>query len=294
MIKYSKENLKKLIEFQKFEKTEHLFYKILSKRAKGQNRGVLEKISIDEIKHYNILKNFTQLEIKESKLLLLKNIVLTNIFGLVFGIKLMENGESRAQRNYENLINNLDENEKEIFKKVLLDENKHENDLLTLIDEEKVNFIGSIVLGINDALIELTGALAGLTFTLKNSILIFVVGLITGFAASLSMASSEYLSKKAEKSEDPFKASIYTGITYILTVVFLVYPYLIFKNYSIAFIITLLMALIVIFITSLFVSIVKDFPFKNRFLEMVLLSLGVAFVSFIFGYMLRVLFKVEV
>lgn len=294
MINYSKENLKKLIKFQKFEKTEHLFYKILSKRAKGQNRGVLEKISIDELKHYKILKNFTQLEIKESKLLLLKNIVLTNIFGLVFGIKLMENGESRAQKNYENLINNLDGNEKEIFKKVLLDENKHENDLLTLIDEEKVNFIGSIVLGINDALIELTGALAGLTFTLKNSILIFIVGLITGFAASLSMASSEYLSKKAEKSENPIKASIYTGITYILTVVFLVYPYLIFKNYSIAFIITLLMALIVIFITSLFVSIVKDFPFKNRFLEMVLLSLGIAFVSFIFGYILRVLFKVEV
>lgn len=294
MINHSKENLKKLIKFQKFEKTEHLFYKILSKRAKGQNRGVLENISIDELKHYNILKNFTQLEIKESKLLLLKNIFLTNIFGLVFGIKLMENGESRAQKNYENLINNLDENEKEIFKKVLLDENKHENDLLTLIDEEKVNFIGSIVLGINDALIELTGALAGLTFTLKNSILIFVVGLITGFAASLSMASSEYLSKKAEKSENAFKASIYTGITYILTVVFLVYPYLIFKNYSIAFIITLLMALIVIFITSLFVSIVKDFPFKNRFLEMIFLSLGIAFVSFIFGYMLRVLFKVEV
>lgn len=294
MINHSKENLKKLIKFQKFEKTEHLFYKILSKRAKGQNRGVLENISIDELKHYNILKNFTQLEIKESKLLLLKNIFLTNIFGLVFGIKLMENGESRAQKNYENLINNLDENEKEIFKKVLLDENKHENILLTLIDEEKVNFIGSIVLGINDALIELTGALAGLTFTLKNSILIFVVGLITGFAASLSMASSEYLSKKAEKSENPFKASIYTGITYILTVVFLVYPYLIFKNYSIAFIITLLMALIVIFITSLFVSIVKDFPFKNRFLEMIFLSLGIAFVSFIFGYILRVLFKVEV
>lgn len=294
MISISKENLKKLIDFQRFEKTEHQFYKILSKRVKGQNRGVLEKISLDELKHYNILKDFTKLEIKENKLILLKNIVLTNFFGLIFGIKLMENGEVRAQKNYENLINNLDGNEKEIFKDVLLDENKHENDLLTLIDEEKVNFIGSIVLGINDALIELTGALAGLTFTLKNSPLIFIVGLITGFAASLSMASSEYLSKKAEKSDNPFKASIYTGITYILTVIFLVYPYLIFKNYLIAFIITLLMALIVIFITSFFVSTVKDFPFKNRFLEMIFLSLGIVFVSFIFGYILRAIFKVEV
>jgi len=293
-MKISKEDLNLLIQFQRNEITEHLFYDILSKRGKGKNRGVLEKISSDELKHYNIIKNFTNLEIKENKFFIYKNLILSYIFGLTFGIKLMENGESKAQKSYENLINNLDENEKEIFKNILLDENKHENELLSLIDEEKVNFIGSIVLGINDALIELTGALAGLTFTLKNSSLIFVVGFITGFAATLSMASSEYLSKKAEKDENAGKASIYTGITYILTVILLMFPYLIFKNYTVAFIITLIMALIVILITSYFVSTVKELSFKNRFIEMAFLSLGIAFVSYIFGYLLRILFNVEV
>ncbi len=293
-MKISKEDLNLLIQFQRNEITEHLFYDILSKRGKGKNRGILEKISSDELKHYNIIKNFTNLEIKENKFFIYKNLILTYIFGLTFGIKLMENGESKAQKSYENLINNLDENEKEIFKNILLDENKHENELLSLIDEEKVNFIGSIVLGINDALIELTGALAGLTFTLKNSSLIFVVGFITGFAATLSMASSEYLSKKAEKDENAGKASIYTGITYILTVILLMFPYLIFKNYTVAFIITLIMALIVILITSYFVSTVKELSFKNRFIEMAFLSLGIAFVSYIFGYLLRILFNVEV
>mgnify|MGYP001251326628 FL=1 len=293
-MKISKEDLNLLIQFQRNEITEHLFYDILSKRGKGKNKEVLEKISSDELKHYNIIKNFTNLEIKENKFFIYKNLILTYIFGLTFGIKLMENGESKAQKSYENLINNLDENEKEIFKNILLDENKHENELLSLIDEEKVNFIGSIVLGINDALIELTGALAGLTFTLKNSSLIFVVGFITGFAATLSMASSEYLSKKAEKDENAGKASIYTGITYILTVILLMFPYLIFKNYTVAFIITLIMAIIVILITSYFVSTVKELSFKNRFIEMAFLSLGIAFVSYIFGYLLRILFNVEV
>ena len=293
-MKISKEDLNLLIQFQRNEITEHLFYDILSKRGKGKNRGVLEKISSDELKHYNIIKNFTNLEIKENKFFIYKNLILTYIFGLTFGIKLMENGESKAQKSYENLINNLDENEKEIFKNILLDENKHENELLSLIDEEKVNFIGSIVLGINDALIELTGALAGLTFTLKNSSLIFVVGFITGFAATLSMASSEYLSKKAEKDKNAGKASLYTGITYIVTVILLMFPYLIFKNYTVAFIITLIMAIIVILITSYFVSTVKELSFKNRFIEMAFLSLGIAFVSYIFGYLLRVLFNVEV
>ncbi|HQL67386.1 MAG TPA: VIT1/CCC1 transporter family protein [Caldisericia bacterium] len=293
-MKIAKEDLNLLIQFQRNEITEHLFYDILSKRGKGKNKEVLEKISSDELKHYNIIKNFTNLEIKENKFFIYKNLILTYIFGLTFGIKLMENGESKAQKSYENLINNLDENEKEIFKNILLDENKHENELLSLIDEEKVNFIGSIVLGINDALIELTGALAGLTFTLKNSSLIFVVGFITGFAATLSMASSEYLSKKAEKDENAGKASIYTGITYILTVILLMFPYLIFKNYTVAFIITLIMAIIVILITSYFVSTVKELSFKNRFIEMAFLSLGIAFVSYIFGYLLRILFNVEV
>jgi len=293
-MKIAKEDLNLLIQFQRNEITEHFFYDILSKRGKGKNKEVLEKISSDELKHYNIIKNFTNLEIKENKFFIYKNLILTYIFGLTFGIKLMENGESKAQKSYENLINNLDENEKEIFKNILLDENKHENELLSLIDEEKVNFIGSIVLGINDALIELTGALAGLTFTLKNSSLIFVVGFITGFAATLSMASSEYLSKKAEKDENAGKASIYTGITYILTVILLMFPYLIFKNYTVAFIITLIMAILVILITSFFVSTVKELSFKNRFIEMAFLSLGIAFVSYIFGYLLRILFNVEV
>ena len=51
-----------------------------------------------------------------------------------------------------------------------------------------------------------------------------------GISAALSMASSEYLSSKAEKSENGLKSSIYTGITYLLTVALLIAPYLIFRN----------------------------------------------------------------
>lgn len=204
----------------------------------------------------------------------------------------MENGEIIAQKNYKNLVENAKGQEWDIFRRILDEEINHEKDLINLIDEERINFIGSIVLGINDALIELTGALAGLTFTLNNSRLIFVVGFITGFAASLSMASSEYLSKKSEKEENAFKASLYTGITYIITVILLIFPYLIFKNYTIAFLLTLFMAILIIYITSFFISVVKEFSFKERFLEMFILSLSIAFISFIFSYFLKKFFNV--
>jgi VIT1/CCC1 family predicted Fe2+/Mn2+ transporter len=290
----TQEDLKKLIEFQKFEKTEHFFYNFLAKRVKGQNRGVLEKIAKEELKHHNILKKYTNKEIKENKSFIYLNIIFSYILGLTFSIKFMEMGEKRAQENYETLIKNLEEPDKEIFLKILEEENSHENYLTNLINEDKVNFIGSMVLGINDALIELTGALAGFTFTLRNTNLIFIVGFITGFAAALSMASSEYMSKRAEKNENAFKAALYTGFTYLLTVIILIYPYLIINNYFFAFLLTLLMALFIVFLTSLFISIVKEFLFKKRFFEMLFLSFGIALISYLVGYLLRVIFKVEV
>ncbi|MCX8095533.1 MAG: VIT1/CCC1 transporter family protein [Caldisericia bacterium] len=294
MKKLTQEDLKKLIDFQKFEKTEHIFYKLLSKRVKGENRGVLEKISFEELKHYNLIKSYTNQELKEKKFFIFINIILSYILGITFSIKFMERGEKRAQKNYENLIKNMEEGEKKVFLEILNEENAHENYLTNLIDEEKVNFIGSMVLGINDALIELTGALAGFTFTLRNTNLIFIVGFITGFAAALSMASSEYMSKKAEKDESAIKAALYTGFTYLITVIILIYPYLIFKNYLLSFYLTLLMALVIVYITSLFIAVVKEVSFKQRFFEMFLLSFGIAIISYLVGYSLRILFNVEV
>jgi len=55
-------------------------------------------------------------------------------------------------------------------------------------------------LGLNDALVEITGTLAGLSFALRVSQTVGIAGLITGVAASLSMAASEYLSQVADGS----------------------------------------------------------------------------------------------
>ena len=69
-------------------------------------------------------------------------------------------------------------------------EQEHEAALIELIDEERLRYISSMVLGLNDALVELTGALAGFTFALGNTTTIAMAGFITGSAATLSMAAS--------------------------------------------------------------------------------------------------------
>jgi len=152
-----------------------------------------------------------------------------------------------------------------------------------------------MVLGLNDALVELTGTLAGLTLVLQNTRLIAMASLITGVAASLSMAASEYLSTKSEESvKNPFKASIYTGSVNITTVLFLIFPYLIFTNFYLCLGFTIFNAIIVISIFTFYVSVAKDLSFTNRFLEMALISLGIAALTFGIGFIIRMFLNVEI
>lgn len=159
--------------------------------------------------------------------------------------------------------------------------------------DDKVKYASSIVLGLSDALVELTGALIGLTFALENSTLIATTGLVVGIAASLSMAGSEYLSVKEERRSRPLKSSIYTGITYIITVLLLVIPFFIFKNPRFASTIMLGIALLIIICYSFFISIMKKQSFKTKFFEMILITGGVSLISFVMGTLVRKYFGVN-
>ena len=285
----SQELKQKILLSQKNEISEYYIYKKLAKRAKN-NRAVLEKIANEELYHYNRWKEFTGQEVKPSKLKIFWYYIISRIFGLTFGLKLMEYGEANAQDYY----SQLDLKSEEV-NKIINDEHDHEEKILQMLDEDFLKYTSSMVLGLNDALVELTGALAGFTLALKNAKLIALVGLVTGIAASLSMASSEYLSTIAEDDEkSPVKASIYTGIAYIVTVCLLILPYLLITNYFVCLIITLIIAVVIIFMFNYYISVAKDLSFKSQFLKMAGLSLGVAGLSFIIGYLLRSFLRVDI
>lgn len=286
-----KETKKKILTSQRNEITEHFIYYKLAQSIKGpNNKKIIEKIAADELKHYNFWKQYTQEEVRPSYFNIWKYYLIARIFGITFGIKLMEKGEEQAQVTYEKISKVVPE-----AKAIVKDEDEHEMQLINLIDEERLRYVGSVVLGLNDALVELTGALAGFTLALQNTMLVAVTGLITGTAASLSMAASEYLSTKTEGSEkNPLKASIYTGGAYVLTVLFLIFPYLILKNIYFALGFTLLNAIIVILIFTFYISVAKDLSFRRRFLEMAIISLGVAAITFAIGFLIRIFFNIEI
>ena len=281
----------KLLAYQKCEITEHCIYRMLANTVKSpQNRQILERIADDELRHYRQWREYTHQDVKPERLVVWKYYLISRVFGFTFGIKLMERGEAGAQDNYAQLQGTISEAEA-----IIRDEHEHEDALIELLDEERLRYTGSIVLGLNDALVELTGALAGFTLALQNTKLIALTGLITGVAAALSMAASEYLSTRSEETaKSPVRASVYTGIAYIATVSVLILPYLVLSDYYICLACTLLAAVVIIGFFNYYVSVAKDEPFKRRFLEMAGLSLGVATLSFFIGFVVRSFLGVDV
>ncbi|MBD3225620.1 MAG: rubrerythrin family protein, partial [Caldithrix sp.] len=192
------ETLKELLRMQKNEITEYHVYSRLVRLTKdAHNKEILQRIARDEHEHYHFLQKVTGRQLKPAKLRMYWYILVAYVFGLSFGLKLMERGEEFAQdiyAKYQDEIGGLSD--------IAADEQKHENDLLDILEEDLLDYAGAIVLGLNDALVELTGALAGLTFALQNNKLVAITGLITGFAASLSMAASGYLSSKEDTPDE--------------------------------------------------------------------------------------------
>lgn len=288
---YDESLMRDLLESQKSEITEHHIYTKLSGKIRDpHNSDVLKRIGRDELRHYEFWKQHTKQDVRPSRLRIFIFFWTARIFGLTFGIKLMERGEDQAQTTYARIAEVIPE-----AKSIIEDEDRHEHELVEMLEEEHLKYVGSVVLGLNDALVELTGTLAGLTFALQNTRLTALAGLITGIAASLSMAASEYLSTKSDESgEDPLRSSVYTGIAYIVTVFVLIIPYLIFSHYLVCLGLTIANAILIILVFNYYISVAKDLSFRKRFFEMVSISLGVALISFGIGYLIRVVLGVEV
>lgn len=288
----SAQTLATIEQMQRNEATESLVYARIAKRVKdAHNREVLENIADDEQRHCTVWAMYTHKEIKPNRLRAWWYVLLSRVLGFTFAVKRMESGEEDAQKKYGALIEEVPE-----AKDIMEDEDRHENELLVMLDEQRLRYVGSMVLGLNDALVELTGTLAGLTFALQNTQLIALSGLITGVSATLSMASSEFLAARSEGRSDAIRSCIYTGIAYVITVVALVLPYLIFpaQAYVAALGVMLAIVVLIIVLFNYYISVAKSVPFKRRFWEMAAISLGVAAFSFLVGLLIKQVLGVDV
>ncbi len=281
---------KLILKAQKNEATEKAIYAGLAEKTKDhRNKKILKRLSDDESRHYDYFKKISGEEVRSNKIKVFWYIFLAKLLGLSFSLKFMERGEILAIEAYEKLKKNYK------IGSIIKDEQTHEKAVLDMIKEERIEYAGSVVLGLNDALVELTGGLAGLTLALQNNKIIAVSGFIIGVAAALSMAASGYFASKEEGSEEknPVKASVYTGVAYLITVLVLILPYIILQSVFVALIVTVILAIIIIAGYTFYITTAKNQKFLARFAEMAAISIIVAIISFGVGFLMKHFFGIS-
>ena len=275
------------------ELTEAAVYSRLAEMEKDEkNKEILKQISLDEAAHARVIAGILGCSARPLMFKVKRIVFFARLFGITFTLKAMENGENAASKTYRKIVPEYPE-----LAAIADDEDRHEEELIGMLNDERLNNMGAIVLGLNDALVELTGALAGFTFAIGITSKIAKLGLITGFAAAMSMAASAFLSARADSEagngeeegdgKSAIKTAAYTGIAYILTVFILVTPYVVLSSATIALGVMLLCAFGIIAFFNFYLSVARGTSFIKGFSVMAGISTVVALISYAFGYFLR-------
>ena len=137
-----------------------------------------------------------------------------------------------------------------------------------------------IVLGMHDALVSLTGLIAGLTFADFNRRLIILSAIIASVSAGLSMAASCYLAEKTANNPSAFRAGVFTGCAYLWTCIGLLIPFFILDDTKIALILSFCIVVAMIFGCNYCIHRTSGRAFLRHAIEMLLICSAVSFVSF--------------
>ncbi len=281
-----------VLKSQKDEQMGAQLYAFMARREKKpENRALLEQMAQDEAAHAAVWQSVSGQKTRPSRLRIGWLKLVTVLLGFTFTLKLLHRDEIAAIAQYETMKDELPD-----ASRVQGDEMRHERQLIDMLDEERLQYVGAMVLGLNDALVELTGTIAGLSFAMQNTRLVALSGSITGITASLFMEASNFLAERANGNPNALKCCLYTGVAYVVTVVLLVLPYLLLPNslWLAALITMLAVVVLIILFFNYYLSVAKDLPFARRFGEMCLISLGVAAIAFVIGLAAKALLGVDV
>jgi VIT1/CCC1 family predicted Fe2+/Mn2+ transporter len=277
-----------------------LYTALAERLPDGSSRAMLTELADQERSHVDFwvgVGGLREDRLRPSRLRHWLLVAASVVLGPAFTIRWLERGEDKAIQTYRALLEDgsLNETQKRKVRKMLREEEEHEQLLESGVEDERRLYLGAAVLGLNDALVELTGGLTGLVSSISDPKLIGFAALVVGVAASMSMAASNFLSVDiGEESEiRAGKAAAYTGTAYIIVVVGLVLPFFLISNRHIALGITWASAVAIIAAFSFYSSVMQSRSFWRRFGVMLMLGVGVAVISFWIGRALGSIIGIE-
>ncbi|MGC8610669.1 MAG: VIT1/CCC1 transporter family protein [Thermoplasmata archaeon] len=241
------EFIKKIKKYYIGELNDSKIYEELAKNEKNKTFSEkLKNLSMMEKYHAEFYKNLlkkrnAEIPVKSSNLIIKKAKIFRKIFGLNLTLKYFERSENRTVRDYYEILDSgyLENEEREIMKKIIEDEAEHEDffEQSSYEVKERTDRIKDSVYGISDGLVEVLASVSGLAPVIINHIFVAIGGFLVGISGTLSMSLGAYLSSKAEKNyndskirtkkiigksheeqnvANPIKSALYTGIFYII------------------------------------------------------------------------------
>lgn len=210
-------------------------------------------------------------------------VIVRFIFGLTFTLKFLERHEKKVIAEYRRIVEELSGGDKTTLLNIIEEEEQHEKALVEQIDERMVRYLSFIVLGLADAIVEITGVHAGFLGVTSSTLLAGIAGLVVGFAAAISMGSAAYLQAKHQTSSNPVASAFITSVAYLSAVALLASPYFVLGVMLHAFSGSIAVATALIFLFTLYGAVVGERSFPKEFTESVALTLGTAFATFLFG-----------
>lgn len=283
-------------EYCRDEYIDYMVYSYLARHEKKEElRRIVQKLADDELGHYEFWKRLLGRDCagKIPKWYLVGIRLMRRIMGLTFTLKWLERHEEEVIERYKAFLDYLDGDDREELEKIIRDEEEHENKLMSSIEETMVKYMSFIVLGLADAIVEITGVHAGMLGVTTSTIIAGVTGLVVGFSAAISMASAAYLQAKHDPDRNPLTSAIMTGLAYILAVILLALPYFATHNMIIAFTASIMVGVTLIAYFTYYSAIVFDRGFTKEFIESSGLMIATAFGAFLFGEALGQLFGLQ-
>lgn len=304
----SRKNIKKLEKFLETERMHAIMYSHLAKEEDHpKHKRFLNKLTAEEKKHEELLREILKdegVKPRRSHFLWLKLAFyrfISAIFGVPFGIAVIEREEDQTIKEYIAALSQIKEKRStDKLKTIIKDEEAGEQELQDNLNDysEHFDYIKSIVFGLNDGLVEILAVVAGLAVVATSPFVVVIGGIIVGISGTLSMAGGAYLSSKSynlveeEKkgtstTNSPFKDAAYTGIFYFLGSLSSVVPFAAGLSGFAGILAAIIIVSIVLVLASAVIGIVSKTSIKRRILEMLTISLGAAFVTIILGIILR-------
>jgi len=280
------------------ELTEHIMYhKLALMEKEPANREALERLSAQEKTHYEFWQSL--LPEAEAKKIRARWYTVWGIsflrmaFGVTFITKFLETHEKDSQKKYAAIAAAIPESHKVRFAQIIEDEKSHERALIAQLKEKRVSYIGFIVLGLADAIVEITGVHAGFLGVTGSTLIAGVAGVIVGFSAAISMGSAGYLQAKQDPGKSAILSGFITWASYFCSVILLALPYFLIRVMIPAFIVSASVGIVLVAGFTFYGAIVFDRKFWREFAETVALMLGTALATFLLGVVVGSVFHIN-